>query len=699
MKNRIFWGLLAGIIGGLAGVFILWGSWLLPSLGLLLTRADIVNGASALLILGAIGGILYALVVGERKFRLYNTILAGLALGVLFWFLGALILIPVMLGFPPQIANALDHWTPLLAYSLYGIIVALLYSRWALQQPEQRTYIAMGLLILSGILAPVMLRAATSTDPETLELPQGYRAEVVAKGFTFPTTILIDEDENVYVAEAGYAYGPKTTLARVLKVRKNGSVEEIARDFEGPINGLAIKEDMLYISHRGKITGLDLKSKERKDLVKDLPSLGDHQNNDLIFGKDGALYFGQGTATNSGIVGSDNFVYAWADRYPDFHDFPSRNFVLTGENYEALDLSTPGPQDTKTTGAFAPFGQKREKGEQVDNTIPASGAIHRLDLETETLSIYADGLRNPYGLALSNDGTIYATNLGYDDRGERAVKDSPDWVVEIKEGSWYGWPDYAGSLPLTDERFASERGINLKPLIADPPEVEPPLAELPPHYSPMKLDVAPGGFDLQGLFVAIFGDGQPLTEDLEEQVPTGVIIVNPENGKYEWFLKNKEKPRAGRWGDGLKRTVDVKFDREGQSIYVLDFGVMEFTDFAPNAIPRTGVLWKIEKSAANAGNDRNNGGEIKEKERQPEQKPEKTRQEERERQENREQPPGGREEKPEAPGENEPETPPEEQPEQPEPPGEQPEEPVPPEEQSEEPGSNLNAPVPDKTEN
>jgi hypothetical protein len=285
VKNRIFWGLLAGIIGGLAGVFILWGSWLLPSLGLLLTRADIVNGASALLILGAIGGIIYALVVGERKMRLYNTVLAGLLLGVLFWFLGALILIPVMLGFPPQIANALDHWTPLLAYSLYGIITALLYSRWALQQPVQRTYIAMGLLVLSGILAPVMLRAAISTDPETLELPEGYRAEVVAKGFTFPTTLLIDKDENVYVAEAGYAYGPKTTLARVLKVRKNGSVEEIARDFEGPINGLAIKGNMLYISHRGKITELDLESKERKDLVKDLPSLGDHQNNDLIFGR------------------------------------------------------------------------------------------------------------------------------------------------------------------------------------------------------------------------------------------------------------------------------------------------------------------------------------------------------------------------------------------------------------------------------
>lgn len=127
MKNRILWGLLAGIIGGLAGAMILWGSWLLPSLGLLLTRADIINGISALLIFGAAGGILYALVVGERRLRLFNTILAGLLLGVILWVVGVLILIPVILGFPPQLTNPLDHWTPLLAFSFYGIIAALLY--------------------------------------------------------------------------------------------------------------------------------------------------------------------------------------------------------------------------------------------------------------------------------------------------------------------------------------------------------------------------------------------------------------------------------------------------------------------------------------------------------------------------------------------------------------------------------------------
>lgn len=604
MKKRIFWGLLAGIIGSIAGAMILWGSWLLPSLGLLLTRVDIVNGASALLVFGAIGGIVYALVMGERRLRLGNTIIAGLVLGVLLWFIGVLIIVPVILGFPPQLRNPLDHWTPLLAFSLYGIIAALLYSRWALRQPVQRSYIALGLLVLAVFLTPVMLRAAVSTQPEDLELPQGYRSEVVAKGFTFPTTLLVDENENIYIAEAGYAYGPKTTIARIIKVGVNGGMDEIARDFEGPINGLAMKENKLYVSHRGKITELDLESKERKDLVRGLPSLGDHHNNDLLFGEEGVLYFGQGTATNAGIVGTDNFIYAWADRYPDFHDVPSRNFVLTGENYEALDLGTPDPADTKTTGAFAPFGQEREEGEEVEKRVPASGAIHCFDLETETLSVYADGLRNPFGLAQGPDGTLYATNLGYDDRGERAVKNSPDWLVKIEEGAWYGWPDYAGELPLSDERFASERGVNLNPLIENHPQVQPPLAELPSHYSPMKLDFAPEGFKDQGLFVAIFGDGQPLTEDLEEQVPTGVIIVDPESGEHEWFIKNKEKPRGGRWGDGFKRVIDVKFDREGEAMYVLDFGVMEFTDFSPNAIPRSGVLWKIE---VERGNDEGTG--------------------------------------------------------------------------------------------
>lgn len=589
----LLWGILAGLIGALAGSLILWGAWQLPSLGLLLTRVSLLYGFAALLILGALGGLLYAAVIRRRPLRLHTAALAGAVLGLLLWIAGPLLLVPVILGFPPLAAGPLDNWMPLVAFTFYGVITALLYSRLSAAQSPARVYYAAGLLLIAGLLTPFLLRAAVSTNPRSLELPPGYRAEVVAKGFTYPTSIVVDRSGEIYVAESGYAYGPKETDARVLRVSPAGTIHEVAGGFNGPLNGLALRDGKLYLSHRGKITTFDLESEVREDLVTGLPSLGDHQNNDLIFGSDGALYFGQGTATNAGVVGSDNFVYAWADRYPKFHDFPSRNFTLTGENYEALDLSTPEPSDKKSTGAFAPYGVNRQKGEVVQATIPASGVIHRLDLESKKMSIHADGLRNPYGLTMDAAGALYATNLGYDDRGSRAVKNSPDWVVKLKKGAWYGWPDYAGQLPLTEPLFNSERGINRRPLIVNPPPVEPPLATLPPHYSPMKLAWAPAQFPAKGLFVAVFGDAQPLTENLKELVPTGVVNVDPETGKYSWFVKNKDQPRAGRSGGGFKRLIDVKFGPDGKTLYLLDFGVIEFTGMAPNAIPSSGVLWKI----------------------------------------------------------------------------------------------------------
>ena len=585
--NNYLWGILAGLIGGAAGAMILWGSWLLPALGLLLTRVDLIRGMATMLVLGSLGGIIYSLVIGRTRLSLNASILTGLALGTMLWVGGVLVAVPMLLGLPPQLANPQDHWMPLIAFLFYGAITALLYSYLARDYAPSRLRTALGLLAVAAISAPLLLRAAVSTDPRHLEIPPGWQAEVVAKGLTYAPSIALGADGVIYVAEAGYSYGPKTTVARILRIDGSAPAREIARDFEGPINGLLLSEDLLYVSHRGTITCINLDTGEREDLVTNLPALGDHQNNDMIIGHDGALYFGLGTVTNAGVVGSDNFIYAWADRYPQLHDYPSRDFDLTGELYEALDLGSIDPLDTETTGAFAPFGE--QVGESVAKTSPANGVIHRLDLETGDLSVYADGLRNPYGLALDSQGTMYATNLGYDDRGVRAVAASPDWIIVVKEDSWYGWPDFAGEVPLTNPGFATDRGLNREPLIANPPPVEPPLATLPPHWSPMKLDWCPAS---NQLYVAIFGDGQPMTEDLDQALATGIITIDPETGEYQWFARNKDKPRAGRRGDGWKRIIDVKTAPDG-TVYVLDFGVMEFTDLAPNSIPNTGVLWKL----------------------------------------------------------------------------------------------------------
>ncbi len=250
---------------------------------------------------------------------------------------------PVMLGFPPSLKSPQDHFFTLAIFVVYGISLAFIYQAFTKEKSMRSLGYGVGLIALSLIAAPFLLRGAVSTNPDDLDLPGGYKAEVIAKGLTYPTSLTMDEQGTIYVAESGHSYGPKTTEAKILRVDAGGKLKKIADKFEGPISGLTYKNGNLYVSHKGFITEFEIESGKRKDLVANLPSLGDHPNGDLLFGPDGAIYFGQGTATNAGVVGSDNFVYAWADRYPDFHDIPSRDFTLTGENYTSLDLKSTDP--------------------------------------------------------------------------------------------------------------------------------------------------------------------------------------------------------------------------------------------------------------------------------------------------------------------------------------------------------------------
>ncbi len=594
--TTVLWGVLAGLVAAIPAIMILWGAWLLPALGLLWTRVNAVYGAWSIFLVGAVGGAVYGLVLGKTKLNPLWTTVVGLGAGAVAWFGVALVFIPLLLGFPPEIRDASRHWMSLVAFLAWGIVLALLYSRWAVRQSIGRVGWAAAITFVAVLTAPLLLRFAISTSPRSLAVPKGYRAEVVTKGLTYASSLALASDGTIYVGESGYAYGPKTARARVLAVSPKGQVSEVAAGFFEPLNGLALSGDDLYVSHRGVISVVNLRTGARRDVVTGLPSGGDHQNNDLVLGPDGMLHFGQGTVTNSGIVGPDNFVYAWADAHPEYHDIPSRDWTLTGGNYPSPDLRTRNWADNVFTGAFTAFATTHKAGDKVTGGTPASGTIIRLDPRTGKMETFADGFRNPYGLAFDKAGQLYATNLGYDDRGPRAVKNSPDWVVKVRRGAWYGWPDYAGTVPLADPRFASDRGRDRNPLISNHPAVEAPLATLAAHESPTKMAVATAAFgDEGGLYVGAFGDGQPLTGRDFKPTPTGVLRVDPVTGQATWFVRNKNRPRAGRFVQGFKRITAVRFNQTGDSLYVLDFGVMEFTTMAPNAIPHTGVLWKVSK--------------------------------------------------------------------------------------------------------
>src|SRR5882762_2884733 len=145
--------------------------------------------------------------------------------------------------------------------------------------------------------APVEDPKIPPPDPFAADVPQGYRVEVVASGLTFPSSIEFDDSGTMYVAETGYVCGDVAAPARVMRVDIGGRIEVVADQLNGPITDLLWHGGQLYISHRGKVSVLN--GNQVQDIVTDLPSQGDFQNNQLSVGPDGKIYIGQGSASNS----------------------------------------------------------------------------------------------------------------------------------------------------------------------------------------------------------------------------------------------------------------------------------------------------------------------------------------------------------------------------------------------------------------
>ncbi|HEY8489286.1 MAG TPA: hypothetical protein VIL38_09465 [Thermaerobacter sp.] len=235
----------------------------------------------------------------------------------------------------------------------------------------------------------------------------------------------------------------------------------MASGFRPPVTGIAFLDGFLYVAeggNPGRITRV-APDGSRQVIVDGLRSGADHFTGELVAGPDGRLYFGVGTATNSAVVGVDNFVFGWLPDLPSFHDVPARDLVLRGINFATVDpLASPVPGGPllgtrAVTGAYHPFGEPSTPGEVVEGQLLANGAIYRVNPDGSGLEVFADGLRNPFGLGFAPDGRLLAIDQGYDARGSRPVFNAlePLWVIQ--RGGWYGWPDFVAGIPVTNPRF------------------------------------------------------------------------------------------------------------------------------------------------------------------------------------------------------------------------------------------------------
>jgi glucose/arabinose dehydrogenase len=419
--------------------------------------------------------------------------------------------------------------------------------------------------------------------------------ELVAEGFSFPTSLTFDEAGTPYIAESGLPFGGARRGGRVWRLERDGSRTLLIEGLRPPVNGLTYHQSSLYVSeggHPARISRLDLDGRQTV-ILDNLPGPGNYHTNMVVFGPDGKLYFSQGSMTNTGIVGLDAYELGWLRLLPHAHDIPGYEVELNGFNAETLNPLGSEPNARARTGAFVPFGTPTVPGQRIAAQLPCTAAIMRCNPDGSELELVAWGIRNAFGLGFLPDGRLLAVDQGADDRGSRPVGNIPDLLFEVRQGAWYGWPDFIGDTPITDPQYRPVRGKAPCFVLANHHELPPPEAPLlrfPPHAAAVKFDIAPSSIAQWAgkLFVALFGDEVPMTAPSGPRVGRSIAVVDPTDWSLHTLITHP-----------LLRPIDVRFGPDGRSLSILDFGYFEMdAERGVVAEAKSGKLWRLNLAAA-----------------------------------------------------------------------------------------------------
>lgn len=128
VTHRVGYGVLGGIAGGI--VFGL----LMQMMDMIGMVAQLVGSSSAAvgwvvhLAISAFIGASFAVLLGSLSRALVPAALFGMAYGVVWWVLGALLIMPTQLGMPVLEINS-TAWQSLMGHLLYGLVLGIVFSQ------------------------------------------------------------------------------------------------------------------------------------------------------------------------------------------------------------------------------------------------------------------------------------------------------------------------------------------------------------------------------------------------------------------------------------------------------------------------------------------------------------------------------------------------------------------------------------------
>jgi hypothetical protein len=563
-------------------------------------------------------------------------------------------------------------------------------------------------LVLAGMASsPSLAFAATNAacpeeavfyDPgngQDIVVPPGFKVEVFAKNLNFPTAVAFrgnKEKFEVFVLESGQglpsrcnfnvpapplnpnAFGgkfspnnPLTPDILVFDDKGNKTAGPLGKptatgggfQADGPAVGLAFengfKGGRLFAtdSNQGIRTAGNNNSSRIvivnpttgvvTPFITGLPT-GDHPSEQLAF-RGEWIYWSQGSATNSGVVGHDNGGGA------NQQEIPCQDITLSQNVFDS------GADGHKSSG-YSPHGVQRPGAkvkafESSTNNRMCTGAILRAKVNAanpaNTIEAFSWGYRNPFGIRFAPKdhalkGGLFVTENGEDERGARPVNNSPDRLQLAQQNpdgtpDYHGWPDRFGFLDSTqalydpvggpgDDCVPCSKGKPVQHVLAFPPQ--PPVAPLalePANVAAVGLDFVPKSF-VRGVvkrgaaLVSREGDFGFSAANGTPEAGHDVELVNfsrpgePLQLELSRFAYNNSFEQAFvSMVHGINRPVDIKFGPDSCA-YLVDFGaVRDFGQSDPDSkyigpdngplvqIPGTGVIWKICSTAPRRDDD------------------------------------------------------------------------------------------------
>ena len=156
--------------------------------------------------------------------------------------------------------------------------------------------------------------------------------------------------------------------------------------------------------------------------------------------------------------------------------YPFKNFTVSGDAEKIIDLPSGPPNNHWTRNIILNHtGDKILIAVGSGTNVNAEGvnekdraAIWEINLDGSQKKIHAFGLRNPVGLDFyTKNGSLWVTVNERDGIGEFTP---PDYLTEVKEGAFYGWPyvyfkDYADptQVQLNPDKVKQAKQTSLMP--------------------------------------------------------------------------------------------------------------------------------------------------------------------------------------------------------------------------------------------